>query len=176
MYLLAGALLVACLGAIWDIRTYRIPNAVTYPAICLGILAHLFVEGPKGLIWGLLGFLIGGGIFFFLYLLKTMGAGDVKLMAAVGAFAGPTKTVEIALYSAIAGGVLALAVVLYKGRLRRTFGNVWDLVRFHAAVGASAHPSLNLENPEALRFAYGVAIFAGTLFVFVNFVLANNVR
>ncbi len=168
MYLLAGALLVACLGAIWDLRTYRIPNAVTYPAICLGVIAHLLVEGPKGLIWGVLGFLIGGGIFFFLYLLRTMGAGDVKLMAAVGAFAGPSKAVEIVLYSAIAGGVLALALVLYKGRLRRTFGNVWDLVRFHAAVGASVHPSLNLDNPQALRFAYGIAIFAGTLIVFVN--------
>ncbi len=176
MYLLAGAVLVACVGAVWDVLTYRIPNAVTYSAMGLGILAHLLVEGPKGLIWGALGFLIGGGMFLFLYLLKTMGAGDVKLMAAVGAFAGPWKTVEIALYSAIAGGVLALAVALYKGRLRRTFGNVWDLVRFHAAVGASAHPSLNLDNPAALRFAYGVAIFAGTLFVFVNFVFVNNVR
>lgn len=168
MYLLAGALVVAFVGAVWDVFTYRIPNAVTYPAICVGVLAHLLVEGPKGLIWGVLGLLIGGGIFFFLYLLKTMGAGDVKLMAAVGAFAGPSKSLEIVLYSAVAGGILALVVALYKGRLRRTFGNVWDLVRFHAAVGASVHPSLNLENPEALRFAYGVAIFAGTLIVFVN--------
>jgi len=92
----------------------------------------------------------------------------VKLMAAVGAFAGPSKSLEIVLYSAVVGGILALAVALYKRQLRRTFGNVWDLVRFHAAVGASVHPSLNLENPEALRFAYGVAIFAGTLIVFVN--------
>jgi prepilin peptidase CpaA len=168
MYLLAGALVVAFVGAVWDVLTYRIPNAVTYPAICVGVLAHLFVEGPKGLIWGVLGFLIGGGIFFFLYLLRTMGAGDVKLMAAVGAFAGPSKSLEIVLYSAVVGGILALVVALYKRQLRRTFGNVWDLVRFHAAVGASVHPSLNLENPEALRFAYGVAIFAGTLIVFVS--------
>ena len=170
MYLLAGAVVVACIGALWDVLTYRIPNAVTYPAVIVGILAHLFVEGPKGLIWGTLGALIGGGAFLLLYLLRTMGAGDVKLMAAVGAFAGPTTTVEIMLYAAIAGGVLALVVAVYKRRLRRTFGNVMDLVRFHAAAGAGVHPSINLDNPEALRFAYGVAIFAGTLFVFVQHV------
>jgi prepilin peptidase CpaA len=169
MFLLAGAVVVACVGALWDVITYRIPNAITYPAICLGIIAHLFFEGVKGSIWGALGVLVGGGIFLFLYLLRTMGAGDVKLMAAVGAFAGPSKTLEIALYSAVAGGVLALAVALYKRRLRRTLVNVADLVKFHAAVGAEVHPSLNLHNPEAVKFAYGVAIFAGTLFEFVRY-------
>ncbi len=170
MYLLAGALIVALVGAIWDVLTYRIPNRLTYTAIALSFVAHCFFEGPMGLVWALLGLLIGGGIFLFLYLLHTMGAGDVKLMAAVGAFAGPMKTVEISLYSAIAGGVLALFVALYKGRFRKTLSNLMDLLRFHAAVGAETHPSLNLQNPEALRFAYGVAIFAGTLYVFVNYV------
>src|SRR5689334_2852325 len=170
MYLLAGALLVACVGAVWDVFTYRIPNGVTYSAIALSFIVHWLLEGPMGLLWALLGLLIGGGMFLVLYLLHTMGAGDVKLMAAVGAFAGPSKTVEISLYSAIAGGILALIVALYKGRLRRTLGNLMDLLRFHAAVGAETHPTLNLHNPEAMRFAYGVAIFAGTLYVFVNYV------
>jgi prepilin peptidase CpaA len=170
MYLLAGAVAVACVGALWDVFTYRIPNFVTYPAILAGILAHLIGEGPTGLLWGALGALLGGGFFLLLYLLRTIGAGDVKLMAAVGAFAGPGASLEIMLYAAIAGGILALAVAIYKRRLRRTVTNVVDLVRFHAAVGAEVHPSLNLDNPEALRFAYGVAIFAGTLLVFVNHV------
>ena len=169
-YLLAGALIVACVGALWDVFTFRIPNRITYPAIVVGILAHVIVEGPMGVLWAASGVLIGGGIFLVLYLLRTMGAGDVKLMAAVGTFAGPSKTVEIALYSAIAGGILALAVAIYKGRLSRTLGNLWDLLRFHSAVGAEVHPTLNLENPDALRFAYGVAIFAGTCLVFVNYV------
>lgn len=170
MYLLAGALLIASLGALWDVFTFRIPNRLTYPAILIAFLAHLIVEGPLGILWAVIGLLIGGGIFLVLYLLRTMGAGDVKLMAAVGAFAGPARTVEIALYSAIAGGILALAVAIYKRRLRRTLSNLMDLLRFHSAVGAEVHPTLNLENPDTLRFAYGVAIFAGTCFVFVNYV------
>ena len=170
MYLLAGALVVALVGAIWDVRTYRIPNRLTYPAIVLALVVHIALERGSGVLWWLTGLLTGGGIFLALYLLRTMGAGDVKLMAAVGSFAGPSKALEIALYSAIAGGILALAVALFKGRLRHTLSNIMDLVKFHAAVGADVHPTLNLENPEALRFAYGVAIFAGTCFVFVNYV------
>lgn len=170
MYLLAGAVAVACIGAVWDVVTYRIPNKLTYPAIVAGFIAHFIVEGPVGVAWAATGLCIGGGAFLLLYLLRTLGAGDVKLMAAVGAFAGPSKTIEIALYSAIAGGVLALMVALYKRRLRRTLGNLKDLLFFHAAVGAEMHPTLNLENPEALRFAYGVAIFAGSCLVFVNHV------
>jgi len=170
MYLLAGAVAVATVGAVWDVCTYRIPNILTYSAIVLALFAHIVLERGPGVLWWVTGLLVGGGIFLFLYLLRTMGAGDVKLMAAVGAFAGPSKALEIALYSAIAGGVLALALALFKGRLRRTLSNIMDLVKFHAAVGADVHPTLNLENPEALRFAYGVAIFAGTCFVFVNHV------
>ncbi len=170
MYLLAGALVVACIGAGWDVLTYRIPNKLTYPAIGVAFLAHLVMEGPIGIAWAAAGLCIAGGAFFVLYLLRTMGAGDVKLMAAVGAFAGPSKAVEIALYSAIAGGILAFIIAVYKGRLRRTLTNLMDLLRFHAAVGPEVHPTLNVENPEALRFAYGVAILAGTCFVFVNYV------
>jgi len=170
MYLLAGAVLVASVGAVWDVCTYRIPNALTYSAIVLALVGHVLFERGFGVVWWSTGLLVGGGIFLVLYLLRTMGAGDVKLMAAVGAFAGPSKALEIALYSAIAGGILALAVALFKGRLRRTLSNLMDLLKFHAAVGAEVHPTLNLENPEALRFAYGVAIFAGTCFVFVNYV------
>lgn len=170
MYLLAGAVAVAGAGALWDIYTYRIPNRLTYSAILLAILAHLLLEGPIGILWALSGLLIGGGAFLLLYLLRTMGGGDVKLMAAVGAFAGPSKGIQIVLYSAIAGGIFALIVAIYKRRLRHTMANFMDLVRFHWVLGAEVHPTLNLENPEALRFAYGVAIFAGTFLVFVNYV------
>lgn len=170
IYFLAGALAVAVTGATWDVFTYRIPNVLTYTAMLVGIASHIVLEGWLGILKGSAGLLLGGGIFLVLYLLRTMGAGDVKLMAAVGAFAGWPKIVEIALYSAIAGGIFALIVAVLKGRLRKTLSNLLDLVRFHSAVGAEVHPTLNLENPEALRFAYGVAIFAGTLVEFVNYV------
>jgi prepilin peptidase CpaA len=169
-YFLAGALAVAVIGAGWDVVTYRIPNVLTYTAMVVGLVCHVVFERWAGLYRGPAGLLLGGGIFLVLYLLRTMGAGDVKLMAAVGAFAGPSKILEIALYSAIAGGIFAIVVAIFKGRLRQTFRNLVDLLLFHSAVGAEVHPTLNLENPGALRFAYGVAILAGTLVEFVNYV------
>jgi prepilin peptidase CpaA len=165
--LVGGAVIVAGAGAVWDLITYRIPNRLTYTAMVIGLISQVCLLGWSGLWIGPLGLLLGGAIFLVLYLLRTMGAGDVKLMAAVGAFAGPRAVVEIALYSAIAGGVIALGVAIFKGRLRRTFENVGHLVRFHAVMGAETHPTVNLENPDALRFAYGAAIFVGTLTEFL---------
>jgi prepilin peptidase CpaA len=168
LLLLSGAVVVAGVGAAWDLATYKIPNKLTYPAMLLGLIAQVCLSGRDGLLMGPAGLLLGGAIFLVLYLLRTMGAGDVKLMAAVGAVAGPKGIVEIALYSAIAGGVIALGIAVLKGRLRRTIENVGHIVRFHAALGAEAHPTVNLENPEALRFAYGAAIFVGTLTEFLT--------
>ncbi len=168
LLLVGGAVIVSGVGAVWDLMTYKIPNKLTYPAIALGLIAQVCLLGWSGLLMGPAGLLLGGAIFFVLYLLRTMGAGDVKLMAAVGAFAGPKAVVEIALYSAIVGGVIALGIAVFKGRLRRTIENVGHILRFHAAMGAESHPTVNLENPEALRFAYGAAIFVGTLTEFLT--------
>jgi prepilin peptidase CpaA len=166
--LIGGALVVAGVGAVWDLMTYKIPNKLTYTAMVIGLIAQVCLNRWSGLWMGPAGLLLGGAIFLVLYLLRTMGAGDVKLMAAVGAFAGPRAVVEIALYSAIAGGVIALGVAVFKGRLRQTLENVMHLVRFHAVMGVESHPTVNLENPEALRFAYGAAIFVGTLTEFLT--------
>jgi prepilin peptidase CpaA len=166
--LIGGALLVSGVGAVWDLMTYKIPNKLTYTAMVIGLIAQVCLYGWSGLWMGPAGLLLGGAIFLVLYLLRTMGAGDVKLMAAVGAFAGWSAAVEIALYSAIAGGVIAIGVAVFKGRVRQTLENVVHLVRFHAVMGAESHPTVNLENPEALRFAYGAAIFVGTLTEFLT--------
>lgn len=168
LLLVGGAVIVSGVGAAWDLATYKIPNRLTYTAMVLGLIAQVCLIGRYGLLMGPAGLLLGGAIFLVLYLLRTMGAGDVKLMAAVGAFAGPNAIIAIALYSAIAGGVIALAIAVLKGRLRRTIENIGHIVRFHAALGAEAHPTVNLENPEALRFAYGAAIFVGTLTEFLT--------
>ncbi len=168
VYLATGSA-VAIIAAVFDWRTRRIPNRLTYSAMLGGLALHLVLDGWKGLLHSAGGLLIGGAMFLILYFLRTLGAGDVKLMAAVGSCVGFPMTLEIGLYSAIAGGVIALIVALSKGRLRRTLANVVDLVRFHAVEGPKVHPTLNLENPETVRFPYGVAILAGTMVAFLNY-------
>ncbi|HLI62563.1 MAG TPA: hypothetical protein VKV05_04130, partial [Terriglobales bacterium] len=96
-----------------------------------------------------------------------MGAGDVKLMAAIGALTGAREAGGVLLATAICGGVLAIAYALYRRRLWATVKNLGSVMKFHAWAGAQAHPELNLDNPAALRIPYGLAIALGTLYTFV---------
>src|SRR6188768_2498432 len=121
-----GALLiVAC---ITDLRTRRIPNALTFSAIATALLFHLLTGGWSAAGWGIAGCLLGFLLFFPLFALRGMGAGDVKLLAAVGAWLGPSQVVMAALATSIAGGVIALLVALGHGYLKKAYLNLWLLL------------------------------------------------
>jgi prepilin peptidase CpaA len=164
-----GALVVAGIGAATDVASRRIPNKLTYTGMLLAIAGHTVAQGWHGLASALAGGLIGGGAFLAFFLLHAMGAGDVKLITAVGCMAGAAASLQIVLASAIAGGIFALVFSLWQGRLRSVLGNVVDLLKFHAMAGAEVHPSLNLSNPQAARMPYGVAIAAGALYSVLAF-------
>jgi prepilin peptidase CpaA len=169
-FLLMGcALVVAAIGGVTDVATRRIPNRLTYFAMVVAIAGRFLLQGWHGLGSAIAGGLIGGGAFLVFFLLHAMGAGDVKLITAVGCFVGPYLVVEIVLASAIAGGIFAIAITLWQGRMRIVLANVRDLIRFHAAMGAKVHPSLNLSNPQAVRLPYGVAIATGVLYSVLAF-------
>jgi prepilin peptidase CpaA len=135
----------------------------------VAIAGRFALEGWHGLGSAIAGGLIGGGAFLIFFLLHTMGAGDVKLITAIGCFVGPSQAFEIVLASAIAGGIFAIVYALWQGRLRTVLVNVGNLIKFHAAVGAEIHPTLNLSNPQAARLPYGVAIAAGVLYSVLAF-------
>jgi prepilin peptidase CpaA len=153
--LLLLALLLAIAAAIIDVQQHRIPNRLTYPGIICGFVLRMLFFGFKGWDSGLAtaatGLLLGGGIMFFFYMVRAMGAGDVKLMAALGAIVGRR----------------GIAYALYRGRIGSTLRNVGSVLRFHAWAGLQAHPELNLDNPSALRMPYGLAIALGTLYMFL---------
>ncbi len=166
VWFLGAALVIAVLGAGWDAATARIPNRLSYFGIAFGLILHAAIDRWAGIGSALLGLAIGGGIFLAFYLVRAMGAGDVKLMAGVGSIAGASKIVEIALASAIAGGVMAVGYMIYRRSIRATLVNVIHLLQFHWAHGAESHPDINLSNPSAARMPYGVAIAAGVLYSF----------
>ena len=175
-YLLFLALTLALVGAIIDIQQHRIPNWLTYPGMVLGFGLRTVLFGKEGfliglkegLLKGLGGWLLGGGVMFLFYMVRAMGAGDVKLMAAIGAMVGPGQVTEVLLATAIFGGLLAIGYALYRRRMISTLKNVGSVLKFHAWAGAQAHPELNLDNPSALRMPYGLAIALGTLYAFVS--------
>ena len=164
---MTGALAVAVVGGITDITSRRIPNKLTYLGMLVAITGRFALQGWHGLGSALAGGVVGGGAFLIFFLVQAMGAGDVKLMTAVGCFAGLVVTVWIVLATAIIGGVLAILYAVWQGRLRTVLVNVFDLIRFHATAGAAVHPDLNLSNPQAARLPYGVAIAGGVLTVLV---------
>jgi prepilin peptidase CpaA len=166
---MAGALTVAVIGGVTDATTRRIPNKLTYLGMLIGITGRFALEGWHGLGSSIAGGLIGGGAFLAFFLLHAMGAGDVKLITAVGCLVGPGSAIEIVLASAIAGGVFAIIYALWQGRLRTVLSNVGDLIKFHSAVGAEIHPTLNLSNPQSVRLPYGLAIAAGVLYSVLAF-------
>jgi prepilin peptidase CpaA len=162
MYL-AGAMGVAGVGAVTDIANRRIPNWLTYSGMLAAMVGHA-LQGWRGLESAITGGLISGGIMLVFFLVHAMGAGDVKLMTAIGCLVGPKLGVEILLATAIAGGIFAIVLSLWQGKLRAVLVNVIELIQFHAVAGAEVHPTLNLSNPQATRMPYGVAIVAGVLY------------
>jgi prepilin peptidase CpaA len=96
-----------------------------------------------------------------------MGAGDVKLLAAIGSLLGPHDAMVALVATAMAGGLLALVYIFVRHSFGSTFRNVGSVLQFHSRSGVKAHPQFNLDNPSALRMPYGLAIATGTLYAFL---------
>lgn len=169
-----GALLVAAM--IYDADAHRIPNRLVLIGIVLGLLLQLLLPhgdglfapahaGSIGLVQALAGFGVGLGIMSPFYLLRIMGAGDVKLVAVTGLFLGPQGVLAAVLLTFLAGGVLALCVALYRGVLTRTMTNIRFLLT-HSMVQSSAGGSARIElyAPSAGKLPYAFAIAGGTVF------------
>lgn len=163
-YLLTGALCIATVGAVKDVRGGRIPNWLTYGGLLAALVVRSLLSGWPGLKFGFFGMLAGGGIFYLPFLLGGMGGGDVKLMAAVGAWAGSTQTVNVLIAAAIAGGILAVGYMVFRRQVLRTLLNSVELMRYHLTSGFRPHPALNIREPNSMRIPYGLAIAIGTLY------------
>lgn len=151
----------AGMGAIFDVRTRRIPNWLTGPGILIGLLLHLLLGGWRSLGGAALAGLIAGFVFLVFYIGGGMGAGDIKLIVAVGCLAGLGGVANILLGTALIGGVLAIVLALLHRRLKETFANMGHLLVYHGRSGLRPHPDLNVTNPRTLRLPYGLAIAAG---------------
>jgi prepilin peptidase CpaA len=155
---------VAVTSALTDVRERRIPNRLTYPAMISGLVLQTATYSWHGLLQGLEGGLIFGGCFLIFHLMRTMGAGDVKLAAALGCIIGPAASWQVLFATAMAGGALAIIVMVFTGRVTQTLRSTLAVVGFHVVHGLRTHPEVNLDNPSAVRLPYGLAFAAGTLY------------
>ena len=148
--------------ATWaDVRTRKIPNRLTGAALLTGFLAQLALTGPKGLLIAAIGMLAAGAVFLPGWLLGFMGAGDVKLMAAVGAWLGFPGALLAALSALVAGGVIALIVAAKRGLLMQSIRRA-SLLGFHLAARTGLAPSVPT---SGVRFPFAPAVLVGAAFV-----------
>jgi prepilin peptidase CpaA len=157
------ALGFAVVAAGWDVATRRIPNALTFGAALAAFAAHAWIGGWPGAAMALAGWAAGVALFFPVFALGGMGAGDVKLLGAVGAWLGPLAAVWVALYSGIAGGLLGVIVALCSGYLGQAITNVWSLLMYWRIFGIKPAPALTLSTHRGPRLAYAVPVLAGLM-------------
>lgn len=163
---LLAALVVT--AGIYDVLWRRIPNWLVAPALALGLglNALLGADYAPGFQQAIAGVGLAFLIYFPLYLLGGMGAGDVKLMAAVAAITGWKNWLLIFIFSGILGGLIALGIVLTKGRLRRTLFNLgyilWEIAHFRSPRTASEE--LDVRSPKAVTMPHGAVVALGCLF------------
>jgi prepilin peptidase CpaA len=167
-----GRFIIPTLLALWmavgDLRTRRIPNYLTLGTALAGLAVQGLTAGWSGLSDGLLGLLLGFFLLFGLYLMGGMGAGDVKALAALGAWMGLKQTFVLFIYMGLAGGLLALFYLWLRGiltaRLKR-LGSLllsWILLRPHAGAANSSPPPDAAPDQEKLEgVPYGVALALG---------------
>ena len=150
----------AALAAGADVRTRRIPNLLTGSAVLAGVLVHLAARGTGGLWDSILGLLVAGGMLLPGWLFGWMGAGDVKLMAAVGAWLGLAQGLLATLAALIAGGVIALFVAVRRGVLRRSLWGAAMLGSWAATRGLTTAPP---PVTTGVRFPFAFAVLAGAV-------------
>lgn len=126
----AGALLGVLAIASWtDWRERKVYNWLTFPAMGLGLVLNLAAHRWPGLAQAALGLAAGGLIFFPAYYWGGMGAGDVKLMAAVGALMGWVYALDTAIYASLVGGAAALVFLIRRGELGAVLRRLWRRLR-----------------------------------------------
>jgi prepilin peptidase CpaA len=157
------ALVVAALACVSDWRSRRIPNLLTFTSAIAAIACQFFLGGTGAAVVGATGWFVGIALFFPIFALGGLGAGDVKLLGAIGAWLGPSVVLRVALYSTMAGGVLALALAVRSGYARTAFRNIAFLLRYWMTVGIRPAEGLTLTEQHAPKLAYAFPVLTGVL-------------
>jgi len=157
------AILIGLAACGFDLSRRRIPNALTLGAAAAAIFVSASTGGVAGARSSLLGWTVATALWLPLYALGGMGAGDVKLIAAIGAWLGPIDVIHAALYAAMAGAAFAVGLVLARGCARETCSNVRLLLVHWRVAGFTPHAQLTLASSDSPRLAYAVPILAGTV-------------
>jgi prepilin peptidase CpaA len=153
-------------AALLDWRSRRIPNWLTVPGFLSGVTLHVVLNGWHGLRFALAGGALALILLLPLVMLRALGAGDWKLMGAVGAFLGWKLFLFVMFGSILASGIMAIVQMIRVGRVAETFRNMWTLLKGFFVFGLKKNPQISLDNPRLLKLPFGVAVAAATVVCF----------
>jgi len=156
-------MLMAIVAGVLDWRYRRIPNWLTVSGLAAGVVINTILYRWPGLKAAVLGILLGLGLLLPFVLLRSLGAGDWKLAGALGACLGPRQLLSVLMGTILVAGVMALGMVIWKGRLKHTLLNIARLV---AALFSLRMPGseLSLDDPQSIRIPFGVAMALTVVF------------
>lgn len=165
---------VLSISAIIDFRTQKIPNLITFPTMIIALLYHFSTNGINGLIFAMLGLTTGIGLLIIPYFLEASGAGDAKLMGAVGAILGSKNVFFAFLFIAIIGGIYAVILILFnqkqfKGFLKKQFITLQLFI-----LTREFFPAPIEDSSKKPKLCYGIAIALGT-FIYMGLDLSGNI-
>jgi len=167
--------IVAVIAGLYDLRYRRVPNWLVLGGLAAGLGLNTWVNGFGGLGTSLKGAGLALLVYLPLYLIRAMGAGDVKLMAAIGSIVGPANWFGVFIVTGILGGVVGLTAVVLKGRLNRTARNLW-LIGNSLRMGVAPYqtsPELDVRSDQAFRLPHATVIMFGTaIFLWIAAVYA----
>ena len=150
-----------------DVRYRRIPNKLVVVTLLGGLALNTFFGGSQGLLLSLGGFALAFGLMFFFHVFGTMGAGDVKLFAAIGAVNGLSLVLPTLIVVALTGGLLAIFKMIYSGRARATMFGV--LRFFYGLLPGQQVPRFEIPTDRSYTLPYAVPICFGSLIGFFMF-------
>lgn len=166
---------ILALAALTDFFYKKIPNWLTYSSLICGIFFQLFLRGLDGFLFSLQGIGIGFALTFIVYLAGGLGAGDVKLMAAMGGFLGPKEIFLAFIFSCLLSGVYAIIVLAIHGFIFQTFQRYFNMIKALVLTLQLIYiPPLSAEKRLGVRF--GIMIALGTLLTkfYVHKIPFNN--
>ena len=165
MIWISALVLTLCAGWL-DWRSRRIPNWLTVPGLLLGITVNSVLSGWHGAKMSLEGAGLALALLLPLVLLRGFGAGDWKLMGAVGAFLGPILFLFVLFGSVFVSGLMAMIAMMRTNRVLTTLRNMVQLIRGFVSFGLREKPKITLDNPELLKLPFGVAVAVSTIICF----------
>jgi prepilin peptidase CpaA len=158
--------IVAGVATITDLRSRRIPNWLSLPFLAAGLAVSSWLYGWHGVGQSLAGAALGLLIFGFLFWMGGMGAGDVKLCAAIGAWIGPYQLLIALVLTGLAGGVMVLCWAAFGGFLKELFQGTGDMVLGWTKREAGGETKRGVGNALGRKMPYAPAIAIGTLMSF----------